>query len=168
MKRHDLKFSIRRLFGMTLLFFLAACGGRQGAFVSENQKQAALSPQQSSSAEQPESQPTRPSKMQTGAPSTEYANREIVPLLEPIPKPITDSQHLSEDPSAIRQEVARLMNNGNWRDALPLIDVLLILNPMDLEMLETRGRILVSQGYSEDGTLDLTRCCEKGRKSCCQ
>lgn len=151
-----------------MVIILAACGGRQGAAVSGREKNAAPPPKQSHSVEQPESKPTGSAKMQTSAPLTGNVNSEIVPLFNPIPAPITDSDHLSEDPSAIREEVTRLLADGNWTDALPLIDVLIIINPMDLEMLETRGRILVSQGYDEDGTLDLTRCCEEGRKSCCQ
>ena len=148
---------------------LASCGGRQGAAVIGDAKQRHPQAKQTTTSPTIDSKPKRPERMQSSQPSPgPYIDEEIVPLLDPIPRPITDANHLSEDPSDIREEVSRLLADGNRSDALPLIDVLLILNPMDLEMLETRGRILVSQGFDEDGTLDLTRCCEKGRQSCCQ
>jgi hypothetical protein len=95
-------------------------------------------------------------------------NDEIVPVLDPIPPPLSDPHQLPEDPTAIREEVSRLLADDKRSDALPMIDVLLILNPADLEMMETRGRILVGQGFLEDGATDLHRCCHQGRQSCCQ
>ena len=95
-------------------------------------------------------------------------NDEIVPVLDPIPPPLSDPHQLPEDPTAIREEVSRLLADDKRSDALPMIDVLLILNPADLEMMETRGRILVGQGFWEDGATDLHRCCQQGRQSCCQ
>jgi hypothetical protein len=95
-------------------------------------------------------------------------NKEIVPLLEPIPAPLSDKNQLSEDPVIIRAEISRLLAADNYDEALPMIDVLLILDDKDLEMLETRGRILLEQGFIEDGTVDLSRCCREGRRSCCR
>ncbi len=53
------------------------------------------------------------------------------------------------------------------QDAVAISDVLVLLNPGDMEVLELRGRALIAQGNEEDGRSDLERCCAAGRKSCC-
>jgi len=40
--------------------------------------------------------------------------------------------------------------------------------PADPEALEIRGRALIGQGDEGGGREDLERCCELGRKSCCE
>ena len=104
----------------------------------------------------------------TAPPPESTEQGEIVPLLAPIPAPLMDGDHLPEDPSLLREEATRLLADGRRVEALPLIDVLLILDPSDWEMLETRGVILLEEGHMEDGADDLRRCCDSGRASCCR
>lgn len=139
-----------------------ACGAPHSSPVSTAPKSATLPPKKRETTKKEET----PTAARAGDASVDV-NREIVPLLNPIPTPLVDAEDLPEDPALIRKEAIRLLSHGNRKEALPLIDVLLILNPLDLEMLETRGRILVGQGLIEDGAVDLGRCCKEGRETCC-
>jgi hypothetical protein len=53
------------------------------------------------------------------------------------------------------------------QDAVAISDVLVLINPGDMEVLELRGRALIAQGNEESGRTDLGTCCAAGRKSCC-
>jgi hypothetical protein len=139
-----------------------ACGAPQASPGTTVPKSATLPPKKRETTKKKET----PAAVRAADASVD-TNREIVPLLNPIPTPMPGAEDLPEDPALIRKEAIRLLSNGNRKEALPLIDVLLILNPLDLEMLETRGRILVGQGLIEDGAVDLGRCCEEGRETCC-
>ena len=150
------------LTGWCLLTVIVSCGGgnRSVKGTVEFQKNRAYE-----TIENPSHEP--PSETASAAADDAINRDEIVPLLTPIPAPLTDDDRLPEDPAFIRKEVTRLTDAGEFDDALPLIDVLLILNPNDLEILEIRGRILLREGFVEDSAVDLGRCCAEGRESCC-
>lgn len=96
---------------------------------------------------------------------------------EAIPHPPADSEpwdasvgseEIPEDPVQLRKRALAELEAGNAERAISMIDVLLILNPRDLELLEIRGEIMLKQGLTEDATVDLRRCCKEGRRSCCR
>ncbi len=61
----------------------------------------------------------------------------------------------------------KALSQNRAQDAVAIADVLVLLNPGDMEVLELRGRALIAQGNKEDGLRDLDRCCAAGAKSCC-
>ena len=60
------------------------------------------------------------------------------------------------------------LEGERYDEAASFGDVLLIMFPADPEALEIRGRALIGQGDEGGGREDLERCCELGRKSCCE
>ncbi len=78
------------------------------------------------------------------------------------------SEEIPEDPIQLRKRALAELAAGNADSAMSMMDVLLILNPRDLELLEIRGDLMMKQGLTEDATVDLIRCCKEGRRSCCR
>ncbi len=91
---------------------------------------------------------------------------EIIPLVE-VPDVNIAGEDIPDDPAALRDKAKAELEAGNVDDALSMIDVLLVLNPEDAELIETRSEILMKQGLKEDAAVDRARCCRLGRTTCC-
>lgn len=79
-----------------------------------------------------------------------------------------DGSVMPTEPEALKERARFALRTGNIDEAMAIIDVLLVMKPNDLEMIELRGDTLLKQGHIEDGNADLKRCCDSGRKSCCR
>ena len=79
-----------------------------------------------------------------------------------------DGEGMPTEPEALKERARYALRTGNIDEAMAIIDVLLVMQPNDLEMIELRGDTLLNQGHAEDGNADLKRCCDAGRKSCCR
>ena len=77
-------------------------------------------------------------------------------------------REIPEDPAELKKRAKEELAAGNVDGAMSMIDVLLVLDPNDLELIEIRGDIMMKQGLIEDATVDLKRCCKQGRQSCCR
>jgi hypothetical protein len=61
----------------------------------------------------------------------------------------------------------RALEEDRVDEAVSISDVLVVLDPEDVESLELRARCLDRAGDEEAARDDLRRCCELGRESCC-
>jgi hypothetical protein len=117
----------------------------------------------------PSSSITGTSRMDSTSPASAARDDEMVPLLNPIPPSLSTDKVLPEDPAEFRKQlVLALKTDTEKAELLSMIDVVLLLNPHDLEMREARADMLLKQGLVEDAASDFELCCKGGRPSCCR
>ena len=150
-----------RLFPPVLLG-LAGCGGGGGNDSRADLRSSGNAASRTSAAEPASAQPLPDHGLRAADAD------EIVPLLDPIPPGLAEDRVLPEDPAAFRRKIFETMKNEPNTDVLPMIDVVLLLNPDDHEMREIRANLLLRQGFREDAAVDFALCCKGGRSACCR
>jgi hypothetical protein len=150
---------------------ISACGGGSEAPTDIEGSQAAtptdLKSKQAPSA--PPSSAAATNQDTAQRPAAPSLDDEIIPLLNPIPPSLSNDKFLPEDPAEFRKQLKDALKTDTPKEELlSMIDVVLLLNPQDLEMREARANILLKQGFAEDAALDFTLCCKDGRPSCCR
>jgi len=79
-----------------------------------------------------------------------------------------DSDTTPTDRGGLFKMAKKARDDGLIAEALAYIDVLLLMEPDDVEFLEFRGVLQLRQGLVEDAKVDLGRCCKLGRGTCCR
>ncbi|MCP4601545.1 MAG: hypothetical protein GY847_13705 [Proteobacteria bacterium] len=142
----------------------------------------------------PESSPVASSKQSSKAPVVvEVENEtESKPESKPVSRKIIEGSNEEILPSFLKQRpgliiktdagtppmptgrddllkrARQVLKAGDLDEALAFVDVLILMNPGDPELLEFRGTALLRQGHTEDAMVDLKRCCDLGRQTCCR
>ena len=65
-------------------------------------------------------------------------------------------------------DARKALDEGRPKDALAIIDVLVVLDPEDPVAIELRAQTLDRLGDLEGARDDRQRCCRLGRSSCCE
>jgi hypothetical protein len=74
---------------------------------------------------------------------------------------------LSKNRTDLIDFARKSLNKNSLNEAISFADVLLLMNPKDLEAMEIRGIAQNKKGDKEAGNADLDACCKSGRISCC-
>lgn len=107
------------------------------------------------------------------APLQTSANDEMFELKETqqqLKQPIIagETVPVSKNRNDLLQFAKKSFEKGDFSETIAFADVLLLMNPTDLDAMELRGRAFKAQGDNVSSNQDLNRCCGGGRPSCCQ
>lgn len=110
-----------------------------------------------------------PTRVETGKP-VEGPGGEMIPgfLANQAQLGKKDSDTTPTDRGGLYKMAKKAREEGLVDEALAYIDVLLLMEPNDPEFLEFRGVMQLKQGMVEDAKVDLSRCCQLGRTTCCR